>query len=104
MTPQEQAHVFAAMMCCGASMGVVYDIMTPLRRIRGLCDAGDLIFGMLGAAGIIAAALVMRTEAFRLYVFAGTGLGFVLYMLTVGFVFRRLMRGIDLLRRKNREN
>jgi len=103
MTPQEQAHVFAAMLCCGACMGTVYDLLSPVRHTKGLCGVGDLLFGVLCAAGIIVTALTMQTEAFRLYVFAGAGLGFGAYMLTVGLMLRRLAHGIGHLRRKSGE-
>ena len=104
MTPQEQAHVFMAMMCCGACIGAIYDLLAPMRHMKGFCGASDLLFGALCAAGIAAACLAMQTEAFRLYVFAGAGLGFVLYMLTAGRMLRQLVRGIGKLRGKRAEN
>ena len=103
MTPQEQARVFAAMLCCGACLGVVYDLLGPLRRITGLCAGTDLLFGAVCAAGIAAVALIMRCEAFRFYVFAGTGLGLILYGLTIGAMIRRLGGVLSRYAQKNRE-
>lgn len=85
-------------------MGAIYDLLSPMRHMKGFCGAVDLLFGALCAAGIAAAGLAMQTEAFRLYVFAGAGLGFVLYMLTAGRMLRQLVRGIGKLRGKRAEN
>ncbi len=71
-------------------MGVVYDLLGLLRRITGLCAGVDLLFGILFAAGIVAVALIMQCEAFRLYVFVGAGMGLAIYELTIGTMMRRL--------------
>lgn len=103
MTPQEQAHVFAAMLCCGACLGMIYDLLGPLRRITGLCAGADLLFGTVCAAGIVAVALNMQCEAFRLYVFVGVGLGLALYGLTIGAMIRRFITFWGMHVQKNRE-
>lgn len=87
MTPAQQAHVFAAMLLTGAGMGAAHDLLAPLRR-GALCWAADLLLGALGAAGMIAAALWLRCEAFRLYTFAAAACGAALYALTVGRIVR----------------
>ena len=48
MTPAEQARAFAAMLLAGVCMGVFYDLLGPMRRVKGLCAAADLLFGLLG--------------------------------------------------------
>ena len=37
MTPEEQAYAFAAMLLAGVCMGAVYDLLGPVRRVKGLC-------------------------------------------------------------------
>lgn len=86
MTAAEQAGVFAAMAVCGAAAGGVYDLLRSVRG--GLVHLLDLVWGMLAACGMIITALSLRTDAFRLYVFAGFGLGLALYMLTIGTIVR----------------
>lgn len=87
MTPQEQAHAFAAMLAAGVCLGGVYDLLMPLRS-GVCCAAADLLFGVLCAAGIIAAALLRQCDAFRLYAFAGAACGMILYGLTLGRLVR----------------
>lgn len=90
MTPAEQARAFVVMLLAGVCMGVVYDLLGPLRRVRGLCAAADLLFGLCCAAGIVTTALGLRCDAFRLYAFAGAACGLALYGATVGAVLRRV--------------
>ena len=91
MTPAEQARAFAAMMACGACMGVAYDALGVFRRARGLCALTDMLFGICCALGIIWTALQIEIEAFRLYVFAGAACGMALYSMTVGAILRRIV-------------
>ena len=91
MTPQEQAHAFAAMLAAGVCLGGVYDLLRPLRS--GICcAAADLVFGVCCAAGIIAAALIEQCDPFRLYAFTGAAFGMILYGLTLGRLMRFGMR------------
>jgi len=90
MTPAEQARAFAAMLLCGVCLGAAYDLLGTLRRVRGLCAVTDVLFGVLGAAGIIWTALRLECEAFRLYAFAGAAGGMTLYGATVGAAVRRI--------------
>ena len=82
------------MMLCGAMCAGVYDIALLLRRIaRGgaMCTGViDLFFGMLLAAGMSAAALELRRDPFRMYMFLGIGLGVLLWFATVGLLLRKL--------------
>ena len=63
MTPAEQARAFAAMLLAGVCMGVFYDLLGPMRRVKGLCAAADLLFGLCCAAGIVTTALGLRCDA-----------------------------------------
>ena len=89
MTPAEQARIFAEMLGCGVCLGVLYDLLGPLRRIKGMCVITDLVFGVCCALGMILTALNLQCDPFRLYAFAGAGSGMVLYGCTAGAVLRR---------------
>ena len=71
----EQARVFAIMLLLGAGLGVLRCAASLL--LRGaragsvMEEIADLAFGVICAAGITAAALALRIQAVRLYVFAG---------------------------------
>jgi hypothetical protein len=64
--------------------------MRPLRRGRAATAIADLALGILGAVLVIAAALWLQCEAFRLYVFAGVALGWMIYVKTLGTIVRFL--------------
>ena len=90
MTVTDQARAFLAMALCGALLGAVYDALGALRRGRLLAAAADLLFGVLAAAAVIAAALVLRCDAYRLYTLLGVGAGFALYQCSIGTTVRFL--------------
>ena len=90
MTPEEQAYAFAAMLLAGVCMGAVYDLLGPVRRVKGLCAVTDMLFGVCCAAGIVMTALQLQCDAFRLYAFGGAACGMVLYGITAGAVYRRI--------------
>ena len=95
MSTAQQAQAFLIMAVCGALLGMLYDALMILRRIRHAGAAAtalaDLSFGAACAAGIILTALYLQIEAFRWYVFAGTGAGMAIYMLFVGTIVRKVM-------------
>ena len=91
MTPLEHAKVFAAMLCCGILLGVLYDLLGAIRRLRGMCAVTDVLFGVFCALGMILTALHLLVDPFRLYAFAGTFCGIMLYGLTAGALIRRIM-------------
>lgn len=103
MTPQEQAHAFAAMTICGMGMGAAYDLLGPFRRIKRMCALTDLFFGICCASGIVVTALKLRCEPFRFYVFAAAGCGMALYGMTLGNAWRRILRYIRSRIQKKRE-
>ena len=90
MTVMDQARAFLAMAFCGALLGAVYDALGALRRGRLLTAAADLLFGVLAAAAVIAAALALRCGAYRLYTLLGVGTGFALYQCSIGTTVRFL--------------
>ena len=79
--PAQQAQVFAAMMLC--SDGVL-----------------DLCFGPVWALGMIAAALCLQTEVFRLYVLLAAAAGMGLYFACPGLRVRRAAAWAGRRRRK----
>lgn len=89
MTVFEQAQAFAAMMVCGAGLGGAYDVLGLFRR-GAMTHVLDLFFGVLAAAGMIGAALLLRVDAFRLYAFAGVIAGGALYRMTIGTIVRKV--------------
>ncbi|MDO5377986.1 MAG: spore cortex biosynthesis protein YabQ [Clostridia bacterium] len=108
MQTLEQARVFLGMMLTGALLGAVYDTLMLLRRGlnagRMLTGALDLLFGAMCAAGICLSALIMRTEAFRWYVFAGVLGGMGLYFASAGALVRWLCQKGWAWRRKKAKN
>lgn len=92
MTVGEQARAFLAMALCGALLGAVYDVLGVLRHGRLLTAAADLLFGLLAALGVIAAALALRCDAYRLYTLLGVCAGFGLYQCSIG-TFVRFLKG-----------
>ena len=90
MTVMDQARAFLAMALCGALLGAVYDALGALRRGRLLTAAADLLFGVLAAAAVIAAALALRCGAYRLYTLLGVVTGFALYQCSIGTTVRFL--------------
>lgn len=92
MTVPEQARAFLAMALCGALLGAAYDALGVLRRGALLTGAADLLFGVLGAGMVIAAALVLLCEACRLYTLLGVAAGFALYQSSVGTLVRFLAK------------
>ena len=99
MTPQEQLRVFLAMMICGAALGAAYDALWLLRitlfRGKAALAAADLLFGLLCAAGVIAAALCLEVDAFRLYALSGAAAGMALYRASAGTALRLCVRSIE---------
>ena len=73
-------------------MGAAFDLLGMLCRHAWMRNAGDLFLGVFGAAGVIAAALVLRCEAFRMYTLLGVASGWVIYAVTLGWIVRILRR------------
>lgn len=107
MQAVEQARVFASMLLTGALLGAAYDALMLLRLWlgagRALTGVLDLCYGMLCAAGICLSALIMRTEAFRWYVFAGTLCGMGIYFGSVGSLIRLACRKGRIMAAKRRK-
>lgn len=108
MPPAEQARVFLAMALSGAGLGGVYDGLCLAHRtlLRGRMARGimDLLFGILCAAGVIATALYLRTDAFRWYTLLGTLAGMGMYRSSAGVLLRRLGACARRQREKFRQN
>ena len=91
MTPAEQARAFTAMLFCGVCLGGIYDLLSPLRSVKGMCTMTDMLYGLPCAAGMILTALDLQADPFRLYAFGGTVCGIVLYGMTAGAGIRKIM-------------
>ena len=95
-TPSRQGIELMVMVLCGAAVGAAWDLLAALRRAafgeKGGRTAQDLLGGAMFAAGVMAAALELRTQAMRGYTIAGALAGTVLYRLTAGEVLRQLWR------------
>lgn len=100
MTVAEQARAFLAMALCGAALGAADDVLALFRRGAALTALADIGLGLLAAAGVIAAALVLQCEAFRLYVLLGVACGFALYRASLGTIVRFLAKRIGKLSKK----
>ena len=95
--PAQQAQVFAAILLCSAAFGAAWD---ALRLACRLCFSGradgvlDLCFGPVWALGMIAAALCLQTEVFRLYVLLAALMtpGACVVVLLLGLVTRHAVR------------
>ena len=107
MSAGEQARFFLAMALCGASCSAACDALALGRcLLRGgrlataVCDAAG---GVAMAAAMTAVGLRFGLSPFRLYAFAGAGLGFALWQGTAGLLLRRAGARMVLLGRKNPE-
>ena len=104
MTPQEEVRVLLAMMLCGAALAAVYDALWVLRNAflpgKAAQAALDLLFGIVCALGVIAAALYLRVDALRLYILFGVLCGMALERISAGFLLRRIV--LALKKRMNR--
>ena len=96
MIAKKQAVEFAAMALCGVLSAAVYDGLLLLRHALHagvlLGGAMDLLYGIVPAALMTLAALEMRTDPFRLYMFAAAASGMLLWFGTVGRAGRRMWR------------
>ena len=92
MTPQEELRVLLAMILCGAALGVVYDGLWLLRKAffpgGAALAIADLLYGPICAVGMIAAAFLLRMDAFRLYILGGVLCGMALQRISVGAFLR----------------
>ncbi len=103
MTPQEQLRVLMAMALCGAALGAAYDglwLVRTLLRGRLVMAAADLLYGVLCAAGVTGAALLLRVDALRWYTLTGALLGMGLYRASAGALLRRAAAWVAGLKKK----
>ena len=90
MTVADQARAFAAMMLCGACAGMADDLLSLLRKGAWLAAAADMLLGVVCAAGIIGAGLLLGCDPFRAYALLGICAGWTIYALSLGTIVRIL--------------
>ena len=91
MNVADQVRAFLAMTLCGAGAGAVNDLLAVLRRRPLLAPAAELALGLVLAAGVIGAALMLRCEPFRLYTLLGVAAGWAIYAFSLGTIVRVLV-------------
>ena len=95
MTPREEMRVLLAMILCGAALGVVYDGLWMLRKAffpgRAALAIADLLYGPICAVGVVAAAFLLRVDAFRVYILGGVLFGMALQRMSAGAFLRSVM-------------
>ena len=85
-----QAAEFAASMLLGLALGVFYDALRALRRLRArLTLPLDVLFALTLAAALLLFALYPGRGLFRLFAFAALALGAGLYFLTLSPILLR---------------
>lgn len=100
MSISQQAVVLAHMMLCGAAVGLMHDLLALVRCGQVMTAAADLLLAPVGAISVIVAALALRCEAFRLYVFLGFAAGWAIYSFSLGTIVRFLMKGFTKMSKK----
>ena len=98
MPVEEQARMMMVMMLCGNMLGAAYDLLAMMRyfflKSSTAWPGLDVLFGGLCAFMMIAAGLLLRTNPFRMFAFAGVAAGFAFYMMTIGMIVRFFNRRI----------
>ena len=84
MTVAEQTRVFLAMSLCGACIGAAHDLLAVIRRGTLLTAAADMLLGLVAAAGVIGASLLLCCDAFRLHTLLAVVIGWSIYALSLG--------------------
>lgn len=86
----------ALCLCYGGMVGgVLYDVLSPLRKSRYICWAADLLFGLLTAGGYALALAYCRETKIRLPGLLFYAVGFGLYRMGIrrlGLVIFRFVR------------
>ena len=92
MSVADQGRVFLSMMICGIAIGTAHDLLGVVRRGIVLTGAADLLLGVLSAAGVIGAGLMLGCDPFRLFALMGAALGLAIYEGSVGTIVRYLTK------------
>lgn len=92
MTAADQARVFAAMVICGACIGIVHDLLAVFRRGPASTGLADIALGVIAAAFVGAAGLALRCNPFRLFSLLGVIAGWAIYALSLGTIVRVLLK------------
>lgn len=99
-TVSRQTAQFFMSVALGAALGILYDcfravrIVFPFMRRNGAVLAADIIFAIcFGAALFLFGALFCRGSV-RFFCAAGSVLGFILYIVTVGSLITGILRAV----------
>ena len=79
----------------GAALGLLYDLMRPLRRGRISTAAADLLYSLLLLLTLLAFGLYAGRGRLRVYALSFMTAAFVLYWLTLGRAVRAFFRKLD---------
>lgn len=99
-TVSRQTAQFFMSVALGAALGILYDcfravrIVFPFMRKNGAVLAADIVFGLcFGTALFLFGALFCRGSV-RFFCAAGTILGFILYIVTLGSLITGILRAV----------
>lgn len=96
----QQTSIFLMSVILGAAMGVLYDCFRVLRTVlpplakRGAVIAEDIIFWLMYGFCIFCFAAEFARGQVRFFIFFGSILGFILYIVTVGSIVIGIIRSV----------
>ena len=96
----QHTFLFLMSVVLGATMGIVYDCFRVLRIVfppaakRGAVIAEDIIFWLIYGFCIFCYAAAFARSQVRFFMFFGSLIGFVLYIVTIGNLLTRAIRQV----------
>lgn len=99
-TISQQTAIFLMSVVLGAAMGVLYDCFRVLRTVfpplakRGAVMMEDVLFWLIYGACIFLFAANFARGQVRFFIFFGSVLGFILYIVTVGSIVIGIIRSV----------
>ena len=96
----QHTYLFLTSVLLGAGMGVVYDLFRALRIIfppaarDGAVLVQDILFVLICGFGLFCFATLEGRGQLRFFMVFGSGLGFVLYILTIGNFITGVLRRV----------
>ncbi|MDR2515357.1 MAG: spore cortex biosynthesis protein YabQ [Christensenellaceae bacterium] len=102
-----QAHIFLVTVALGAAMGLVHDgveliyLLFPARALRWLLES---LFFALCVYAAFSVLLRVNAGELRAYTVLGMGVGWCLYLLSLGQLFRKIAAFLGSLPKRLRKN